>query len=708
MPRIREDEFYAALQAVDNGVQSVHISGQPGVGKSTFLEQLEEELSEWYRTRVLYVRKGNTPTTLSQDLLIEARDAVGTLSALINKATGMSVGISPASAGVSTDDRARHLRKLASLSESVNEYKRLIFFVDNVHKLDEPEVTRDFLRELSSTLGENVHLITAGRLSFDDADYTVHLETFSREETANYFQEEHPDVDDETIDGVYEKLDGHPYYLGLLREAAGDDGTFEIPKEDTRDFIERAYLDSMSEAEEEFIRKTAGLGELDEDICSAVLDDVSRTHARRTLDSLSTKAVVQELGRSEDTGDRVFKVHDLFQEFLYEQLENPEKLHRAAFQYYAEKLYDEVEGSEATMLEGFVYGLLGNAHLQEIYNGDSEVEQFREEVDRLEFEPHERLQFMFGYTPYAPTPEDQSATLLALELDEYTGWIRSLEPEDDGEEIKLEFAGVLFDLMRATVRPSTDVEFDDSSVEIYESTLQRVEDFDFVAFFDEDEQDTAQIIPDMLRLCIHVSAHRDLEEGEHDSGHLTAAYDVLERYGLNRVAVEGFIDNCRELAEEYEAGEQAEEMIEGQMEEFFGQFDQDDATRNTLIRMQSDLYSELMKLANSAFTAMISESDRLLEFIHECGDSLEQADNPFFVAAWYSFAAHVYRMFAPNADSTRELEEAAQHYAEVRMEYEEDLDNSIYEIEEFEVYDMDFPDLMNEIASSGGDRHPTE
>ena len=505
MPRIREDEFYAALQAVDDGVQSVHISGQPGVGKSTFLEQLEEELSEWYRTRDLYVREGNTPTTLSQDLLIEARDAVGTLSALINKATGMNVGISPVSAGVSTDDRARHLRKLASLSESVNEYKRLIFFVDDVHKLDEPEVTRDFLRELSSTLGENVHLITAGRLSFDDADYTVHLETFSHEETANYFQEEHPDVDDETIDGVYEKLDGHPYYLGLLREAAGDDGTFEIPKEDTRDFIERAYLDSMSEAEEEFIRKTAGLGELDEDICSAVLDDVSRTQARRTLDSLSTKAVVQELGRSEDTGDRVFKVHDLFQEFLYEQLENPEKLHRAAFQYYAEKLYDEVEGSEAPMLEGFVYGLLGNAHLQEIYDGDPEVEQFREEVDQLEFEPHERLQFMFGYTPYAPTPEDQSATLLALELDDYTEWIRGLEPEDDGEEIKLEFVGVLFDLMRATVRPNTDVEFDDSSVEIYESTLQRVEDFDFVAFFDEDEQDTAQIIPDMLRLCVHVS-----------------------------------------------------------------------------------------------------------------------------------------------------------------------------------------------------------
>ena len=386
------------------------------------------------------------------------------------------------SGGVSSDDRARHLRKLASLSESVKESKRLVFFIDDVHKLNEAEVTRDFLRELSSTLGENVHLITAGRLTYGDADYTVHLGTFSREETLDYLRQEYPDVDDETVDDVYEKLEGHPYYLGLLREAAGSDSTFELPEEDARDFIERAYLDSMSEEEEEFIRKTSGLAELDEEICSAVLDDLSRTQARRILDSLSTKAVVQELGRSEDTGDRVFKVHDLFKEFLYEQLDDPDQLHRAAFQYYTRKLYDEVEESEAPVLEGFVYGLLGNAHLQEIYDGDLEIEQLREEVDQLELEPHERLQFMFGYAPYAPTPENQPGALLALELDDYAGWIRDLEPEDEGEELKIEFFRVMLDLMRASFRSNADIAFEESSVEIYESTIQRIEEFDFAAF----------------------------------------------------------------------------------------------------------------------------------------------------------------------------------------------------------------------------------
>ncbi|RDZ51615.1 hypothetical protein C5B91_21165 [Haloferax sp. Atlit-10N] len=238
---------------------------------------LEDELSEWYRTRILYVREDYTTTSLSQELLYEARDAVGTLRTLFNEVTGFSLGAGPVSAGVSTDDRARHLRKLASLSESVREYKRLIFLVDDIHKLGNSEVTRDFLRELSSNLGENVHLITAGRLTYDDAEYSVHLETFSREQTSNYLRQEYPDVDDETVDGVYEKLEGHPYYLGLLRETASNDTTFELPEKDTLDFIENAYLDSMSEDEEEFIRKTAGLAELDAEICSAVLDDMNRT-----------------------------------------------------------------------------------------------------------------------------------------------------------------------------------------------------------------------------------------------------------------------------------------------------------------------------------------------------------------------------------------------------------------------------------------------
>ena len=112
-------------------------------------------------------------------------------------------------------------------------------------------------------------------------------------------------------------MNGHPYYLSLLTEASDLDTIFEILEEDARDFIERAYLDSMSEGEEEFIRKTSGLAELDAEICSAVLNNISHTGARRILSSLSNKAVVTELGRSEDTVDQVFKFHDLFQEFLH-------------------------------------------------------------------------------------------------------------------------------------------------------------------------------------------------------------------------------------------------------------------------------------------------------------------------------------------------------------------------------------------------------
>ncbi len=36
------------------------------------------------------------------------------------------------------------------------------------------------------------------------------------------------------------------------------------------------------------------------------------------------------------------------------------------------------------------------------------------------------------------------------------------------------------------------------------------------------------------------------------------------------------------------------------------------------------------------------------------------------------------------------------------------LDNPIYEIEEFELHDLDFPDLVNEIAESDEERQLTE
>lgn len=708
MTRIRQDELESVLEAVGEGTQTVHISGQPGVGKSTFIEGLDEELSELYETRTLYVREGYSPTTLTQDILHEVRDAAGAISSFLNRMTGASLGVASVSGGVSVDGRARHIQKFAKISQSVPARKQVVLFIDDVHKLDEPEVTRDFLREVMDNLGENVYLISAGRLRFEDAEYTLDLDTFSREQTEQYLQREFPDIDPGTVDSVYETLEGHPYYLGLLTEAAGPDSTLRLPKKDARDFIERAYLDSMSEEEENFIRETSGLGELDADICSSVLEDVNRTQVRRILDSLSTKAVVKGLGRSDDTGDRVFKVHDLFQEFLHEQLNNPDELHRRAFQYYAGKLYNAVEESEAPSLEGFGYGLLGNAHLQEIYGEEPEVEDIRAEVDELGLEPAERLQYILGYAPYAPSSSEDSAVLMALEWDSYADWLRSLEPEDEEEELQIDVYTVLVDLFRATHRSTSNVEFEESSVEIYDSTIQRIEDEDFTSVFDEEDQDAAQIIPDMMLVLAHAAAHRDVEDEEVKLRHLDSLYDVLEKYGLDRVAVEGFIDNCRELVEENEPGEQAEEMIENEMEGFFSQFDEDDMTRNTLMQMQTDLLGELMELANSAFSAAISESDRLLEFIHDCGDSLAEAENPFFVALWYSIAAKAYAMFAPEAESTKELKETYQHYAELREEYEEELENPIYEIDEFEVDEFDFPDLVNGIADSDDERRLME
>ena len=51
MHRIRQDEFDSVAKAVDEGAQTIPISGQPGVGKSAFLDNSADELSTSYKTR---------------------------------------------------------------------------------------------------------------------------------------------------------------------------------------------------------------------------------------------------------------------------------------------------------------------------------------------------------------------------------------------------------------------------------------------------------------------------------------------------------------------------------------------------------------------------------------------------------------------------------------------------------------------------------
>lgn len=261
----------------------------------------------------------------------------------------------------------------------------------------------------------------------------------------------------------------------------------------------------------------------------------------------------------------------------------------------------------------------------------------------------------------------------------------------------------MVDLFRAHQRSVSDSEFEESSLEIYEDTISGIHETDFGALFSTDDKEAIQLFPDILGLACHFAAMNSSEDDDVQNRHRDAAYEILGNYGLDRTAVEGFLQNCRELRAEYEAGEQAEEFIENRMEAFFEDFDENDITRTALIQMQSELLGEMTSWANSAFTAMVAESDRLLEFVHDCGDSLAETENPFFVAVWYSIATQAFGTFAPEANSTKELEETYQQYADQRKDYEEQIEDPLIEIEEFEADEIEFPDIVDEIAETTED-----
>lgn len=708
MSEIRREERESVLEAIDEGIQHIHISGQPGVGKTYFLTNLTENLPDGYESKIINVRENHDDTTLIQNLLYEIRQSLSLVTRFFSRISGGSAGAFGFSGGIQLEDRKSNLRKLADLSESYPKTSHLVLCIDDIHKITEgnPDRIRDLLQELAGSLADNILLVTAGQITVEKADHVVDLGMFTEEETRQFLNDQFPGLDDETKEEVHEQLDGHPYYLSLLSEATEPNASLEFPEEDFYQSIEGKYLDSLSTEEEVFLRQTAPLTELNETVCQAIQEDTTKTDARRILNSLSNKVIVRELGRSQETGENIYKVHDLFRGFLYERLEEPERVHRAAFQFYSRELFEIIDDSDMPPLEGFAVGMLARNHLNQIYDGNPSIDNVRSEIGRLDFDPSDRLRFVFGFVPLAP---DDPESLLIPELDDFRELLANSEIEEDKGNLAKEFGLVMIDIMRAHFRLNADTEYEPESTELLEGSIQRIQNHDFVQFLEEEgvgqNEDFAQMLSDMMELICHATISYETDNHEVEEKHRDSAYGLLENYGLNRSATEAVVNNFRELGDDFEPGDEMEEFVEKRIEKVLNEVDDGGLTRVTLTQVQSGFKDEFVSWVNALGTAMVSESDRALEFILDSGETLGEAENPIFAAAWYQIWRQIYQLFAPEADTTKQLEESYRRYAELRREYEaKQLESPIVEIDNFEESELELPAMFGDLPEKESNR----
>lgn len=355
---IRRPESEVISDYIEEGAGHIHISGEPGIGKTTTLQRITTDIDEDYKADIHEIRPNHSHEDFVREVCHSLYDHLpGDKTEEGKQLTGVSIG--PVG-GLSWDDETPDASRahfgyrdaLVELSELFPDNQPLLICIDDVHELgDDDRMIRGVIEETVDILPSRVTLITTGRLSFRNLESAVSLDTFTEEQTATLLREAFPEIGDDQIQHIHNEVGGHPLYLGLLIESNEDAAALELPDKEVYTAIEERYLQFLSSDERRILRATAPLRELHEAVCASVLPDsyhLDRVDVAEILESLSTRTVVQPIGRTH-TGLATFKVHDVFREFLAERWDRTEETEQRAFHYYAETTIELAD--ESTDLE---------------------------------------------------------------------------------------------------------------------------------------------------------------------------------------------------------------------------------------------------------------------------------------------------------------------------------------------------------------------
>jgi len=405
---ISRPELESSLsEKIDSSKSVTHIYGQPGVGKTYILDWVQQEFEEEY-----YIERVNFGShdgqqevakkvfqAVTSNLPEEAEEGEKELTGL---SFGISTPLGGGSAGASwenqdpewTQSPFNFLNALRGISDIYPEDRQLIVCIDDLHKLDaNRNQLTDLFDEISDILPQEILILTSGRVKLRRDVHSIEVSVFTEQQTIGYFEQNLPETGENIAIQLHDRLGGHPYYIGLLPEIKNPEKAIEVPENQIREYIESEYLDTLSDDEERFLFYTSPLTELDKNVCSSVLEDrfeYDQVKSRRTLQDLSNRVIIQELGRAEH--GKKYKLHDKFRDFLLEDFSEAEEIHSKAYQYYSriisEYTTSGVEDLElaSEQVDQLIY------HLSKIKESEEtiDVSEFLTEVlreDRLEFYP---------------------------------------------------------------------------------------------------------------------------------------------------------------------------------------------------------------------------------------------------------------------------------------------------------------------------------
>lgn len=680
MSQIRSEERSQLVTAFETNTDHVHVYGEPGIGKSTLVKQtLNGPLSSVADKRIT-VRETFTPEMAEKEVLEVMRDLAGWTDEKRSRTAGLSVSILGigGGGGRSRDERERDVHKLESLLDGFE--KRAVLWLDDVQKLSNSRsAVRDYLAELSEALPDTITLFTSGRTPLQRADTPIELQSLSAEETGAFLGRTFSNLSQETAEELHERVDGHPYYLDMLLEAADSPNDLVLPDGEEYNFIENEYLDTLSPEEERFVRQASPLSELDESLCAAVIPELDRAEIRQTLSSLRKKAVVRDIDRN-DAGERIYSMHDLFQECLYDRLNNEGEIHRRAFQYYVRDTMDTTSNPELAPMTSVGNAIFARHHIRQIYSGEPSVEDIQAEFDRLELTSQERRVVLQGIGLHIFDSSESRAELVRAET---TALMKQVKQEADVSEPQSVFIQIYFDLLPAALGTDTEETPVITQKEYHDELMEDVRAIEW----DDAPPESIQMLEDSVSVTIHggalVTALRS-EEGQPDR-HKEQLIGVVERYGVEEEIAQDVATLTRDFLHDTLPGFDIESSFDPILEDLVSDAFGSGSTRQNLQTLQDTMPNTLLSIASAGIETALAESEEVFEYFSSVEQALSEAENPFFVAFWSRLCERIYTVLGPNEDRAEYFEKRFERAKEQRIRYEESLENPVLEIEEDEL-----------------------
>lgn len=657
---ITRSEYQELEDLLDREQSPVHIYGEPGYGKSEILESLHNSEEE---SILLNIRNHDTKKDIIENLISyfeENSTKTSELFSLKDKISGINIaGIG----GVGVQD-GREKRPIDILKEAYENSKvrNSTIIIDDIHNLNtDPNIIRDIVEELSEACSAS-KIVSSGTMEIFGIE-NIELEGFSEEECKQLLESRNKTVDDETFEKIFNLLEGHPYFFDLYSKIEDED----LPNKEVRKFILDSYLSSLDQNEENLLKKSSILLELDSHICSDVLEK-EETEISIILRNLENKGALREVSKNSEK-TTVYELHNLFQTYLQERIKEKEKekMHRRAFKYYADKLR---RSDLRNFGSGFAHANLSKYHLEKIIE-DKSVEKIISEFDNLNLEQPARFYFVYEYLKFFLTSDSEYRKIFLEELRDYHEWVR--------EEIDEENEKLIVDLFLSFGESILKMSIEETSREGYKDLEDHYQNIKTGKFQDISLEDSSIEIENinapsslMLKLvkgfCLLILIKE--ADGYDSSEYKSELWSILEESGIQTSICIELNQRFKLLKSHLKDKLDFEEYIEDKMENVA-----DKASKEERPKRRMFVFEDALIEIKENSGEMISNGDFLDEFdidteefiigLENWGYLLENADNPIFALIWHKF--------------WKQLFEDRENFSKERVEY---FDKKIEKMEE--------------------------